>query len=242
MCFTAWGVLTFAARTEVAGLLGLGYYTYAALFTFNHPWEHPWDFLDGTFVFLFVLLTIRDPTTSRTRVALLLIVFLAALNRESAAFAGVIWFSVHWGRGSIANVKSPEALFSGALTLVGYGTAVAAREVLSSEPAHVQLLGHDFVAHLQQQWEALQATIANPQPFSWLVLMVCAHIPAFVLLVRRPPSLDSTAGQLLLADAGIVLLTLLWANVNELRTFIPHFAVLACALTSALAHRKWCET
>ena len=81
------------------------------VFTFNHGWEHPTDFLNVAFFCGFIGLALQ-----RKRAVLALVVFLATLNHQTAAFAGVIWF-VLWGGERPFKPKWREAAYSVSLVI-----------------------------------------------------------------------------------------------------------------------------
>jgi hypothetical protein len=113
--------------TEVEGMplrtagLGSGVLAYALVFTFNHPWETPTDFLDVVFFSAFLWLALQ-----RRRVELALVVLLAALNHQTAAFAGVIWFCL-WGVESSLKPKWREAGYSTALVIGSYAISTVVK-------------------------------------------------------------------------------------------------------------------
>lgn len=142
MCLCAFIACTLATRDPVAGLVGLAFFAYLVPFTFVHAWEHPWDFPDGMFTFLIAYVTCFEHANWRSRRALVLVVLLAATNRESAAFAGVVWFFVHAVSSAPWRLIPGEALFGSALTVSGYGFAAALRRMLSPESSFSQLSDH----------------------------------------------------------------------------------------------------
>lgn len=66
--------------------------------------------------------------------------------------------------------------------------------------------------------------------------MMCAHLPLALALARRRP-LESLVARLLTADVVVLLISMLWANIDEPRAFMPHFALITFAVTLSIANR-----
>jgi len=81
---------------HVVAAVGLGLLAYELVFTFAQGWEHPTDFPDVALTGLWLWAAMAG-----RRWGLLAVALGAAFNRESAAFAGVLWlvlygFTVRW--------------------------------------------------------------------------------------------------------------------------------------------------
>ena len=95
LAFTAfiWSAVLIAPHIPSLPTLVLGglLLAFSLLPTFNHGWEHPTDFLD-----VFFMCFVVTAVTQRRFLPLLILTGIAAANRESAVFGGVIWL-IYWG-------------------------------------------------------------------------------------------------------------------------------------------------
>jgi hypothetical protein len=124
-----------------SALLALG-----LLPTFDFPWENPCDFLDAAYFFL-----LAAAVAGGRKGWAVALTALAAANRESAAFAGVIWIIV---RGEIA--------FGAALTGMAGALVVALRYALGGpEGLRRQMLGI-FAVQPGLVWPLLLVAMFGP--------------------------------------------------------------------------------
>lgn len=211
-------------------MLGVAAMSYCMMFTFSHPWEHAWDFADSLFPFVFVVLTIRSAWASpRNRALLLAVVLFATTNRESAAFAGLIWLCVHALSFRPLAVVKVEALYGAILIGASLGLATALRQWFApGDQAVRQILDLHPLGFVSAQGTLLLEAIRTPSPGSWLAAYGAVLIPwcAWTWINRRRWA--AVHLRLLLATVLVAGVSLLFGNINELRAFIPVFSLLVC--------------
>ncbi len=186
----------------------------------SHPWEYPSDFLDIGFVALMASFAIR-----RQAPAMAVTVALAALNRESAAFGGVLWMAVtaaHRGwprrRWTWRQIRPfvPGLLFVALAAAIVVGVRLA----LGSAAPRQQL----GIIELIMRWRwLLHPTGAVP--------MMAASVFVFAVLLRRLPRpwLADQRG-LLWATLAFAAITMVFSIASELRVWLPCWTALAIAL------------
>src|SRR5258705_5876394 len=165
ICFaTLWWFASVICKSSlVISALAL---TLLALFltlSFNHPWEHPTDFPDATIMVLAVWAAITQRFPAAMAVATI-----GALNRESAAFAGIIWMFV-------ATPSMPKRWLG-----IAQGAALAACALLVTTLIRrlAALPGGNVVNSVAAG--DLGATLAGAlrHPFmSWAMMLVAALVP-----------------------------------------------------------------
>lgn len=191
---------------------------------FNHGWDHPSDYLDpiATVLFLWAV-------TTRRFAALAIITILSALNRESAVFAGLLWFCVHgttvgFARGRWPSVRvSPRGSLEGiALMAIGYASVIGFRRLFGGDRALAQMQHTSFYYWGQMFSEAI-GTLA---PTSWpvLLLAIVAAPLAWVAINRRWVSAGDQG--LLFGALGIFVVSAIFSLLDELRMLLPMTVVL----------------
>ena len=219
----------FLVCTEVQGVpikiavIGAGALAYALVFTFNHGWEHPTDFLDVAFFSGFVGLALR-----KRRALLALAVFVASLNHQTAAFAGVIWF-FFWGVERRFKPKWWEAVYSGALVTGSYAVSTAVKFWFGgrSQPAGYVINGYLTIS---QFMDALR----HPQPYAWPVLLLVMVLPVSLWLWSNRAVVRGDVSKLLWATLWIVVLSSPIAYWSELRSvFLAPVVIATLAATIA---------
>lgn len=224
-----WGIVWVAqriARTLAARdlLLVMMMLFYTFIFTFNFPpGEVPSDLPDALFTALFAW-------AAHTRRYAWLAVFslTAALNRESAAFAGIVWIALTFDFDH-ARRRQLRTLMEGGLLSVGsYAFVLVIRHLMTDYS--IALEHQQFVLGGAGFWAQLLTFLHAPHPGGWPVLLLAAMIP-FALLLGRISQWHSTERRLLVAAAALALISLIFGYVNELRVFIPSLVLLnlACA-------------
>jgi len=189
-------------------------FAYLLILSFNGG-EQPTDFPDVAFTLGFCALALR-----RSYGWLVLVTILAGTNRESAAFAGIIWCCLHgWP------LKWRELGWGALLSVVGYGVALALRHqfAIPGESDRVQTIGLMWLPRLVREF------LQYPTPSSWPVLLAAALIPvAWMLWAQR--QLRTQLEHRLIGAAVIVGgVTLLLGIPNELRVFLPMLTILSYA-------------
>jgi hypothetical protein len=217
--FVFWGLLRVAGGADAkTAVMAMGLMAYEFVLTYNHGWEHPTDYFDFLFIGLFIWSALQ-----KGRLLMFLCVFLASCNRESSAFAGVIWFFLH-ALTAKQRIKFSEGLFAAGLSLSGYGMVILLRYLLGGE----QALAAQTLAI--QWWRAYFLRLVHePSIWSWPVLLTCMALPIclwnWANRLQRPLKQE----QLLGAGVVIALISMTFAILEELRIFIPAATVLVFA-------------
>ncbi len=209
-----WLLQTRSVSLRVASV-GMGALAFVLVFTFNHGWEHPTDFLDVIFVALFVWACV-----SKHRLLAMGLAIVASANRESSPFIGVIWFVLYavdeqwrfnWKEGVFAIGLSVLAY----VTVLTIGFAFGGVAALAPQTTAVIWLG-----------KFLLEALANPSPSAWPLLLVAMVLPLALWIGAnwRPASFQTR--RVLLAGIAIALIAPLFGIIKELRFFIPAATVL----------------
>ncbi len=202
----------FLVCTQVEGMpvktagLGAGALAYAMVFTFNHGWEHPTDFLDVAFFSVFLWLALQ-----RRRAVLALVVFLATLNHQTAAFAGVVWFSL-WGLEPQLKPKWREVAYSGALVIGSYAVSTALKFWFGGRGQSVGYVIDGWLT-IPQFIDALR----HPTPYQWPILLVAMVLPVSLWLWSNRTVVQGEVRRLVWASLFIVALGSPIAYWSELR-------------------------
>lgn len=207
--------------------VGAGVLAYGLVFTFNHPWEHPTDFLDVAFASGFLWLTLR-----KRRWALAVLVLVATCNHQTAAFASVMWFSM-WAVKRRVLIVLPEALYALSLAVGSYVAATAVKIAIGPETS---------VRYLADGWRTIPQfleAIRHPQPFMWPVLLVAMILPVMLWLASNRHVVDGDLRRLLWAAGAIVMLSSPIAFWSELRSvFLVPLVIATFTATSAEARAQ----
>jgi hypothetical protein len=207
---------------KTAGL-GAGALAYALVFTFNHSWEHPTDFPDVAFFSAFLGLALQ-----RRRVVLALVVVLATLNHQTAAFAGVIWFGL-WGVEPPLKPKWREAAYSSALVIGSYTISTAVKLWFG---ARDQSAGYVFNGWLTIPH--FMDALRHAGPYQWPILLVAMVLPVSLWLWNNRAVLQGDLRQLVWAALWIVALSSPIAYWSELRSvFLAPVVIATFAATVA---------
>jgi hypothetical protein len=214
-------------RVVAVGSLAL---FFSLLFTFNHPAEHPTDFPD----LMFMLLIIRFCAEGRLAPVVALAA-LAALNRESAVFAGVIW-AVCQGFGQSGRPRWRALVIGAVVSLQSYAVALGARYLFGGHRA----IGPDtqhFTGPLALLTQ-IGFVIDDPSLFSWPILVVLMMSPWAIWIWMNRDCLDRGSWLLLVCAAVVTGVTLLFGLILELRVLIPPLAVIAIVAVQLEERRR----
>jgi hypothetical protein len=224
--FTAWlALLTvwWVARSisdcspklAAAGTLLLAF---SLIFTFQFAWEHPTDLLDVFFIALMTWAVVKK------RVWLLLgIALVAALNRESAAFAGVLW-AFCYALDEKRRVQLGELGRALVLIAVPYAAVLALRFIFGGAraiSANTQMV--TAFASLQNDFKILTDYLT---PFNWLALALALFIPPLLWLATNWRATIVLQRRFVYAALVFILISFLFGIVSELRIFIPSVVIL----------------
>jgi hypothetical protein len=181
----------------------------------SHPWEYTSDFLDILFMSLFIGLALAERS-----ILLTFVVIVAATNRESAGFAGVIWLAlatVRYGPWPEEWRRFAWGVFYMALAAA---VVVALRVWLSADYKPRQNVGL-WGAVLEWRW------ILHPDgAFPLLIAMAVSYL-ALMRSLPRPWTPDQVG--LCLAAAVILVLCFIFGIFGELRVFLPVCVLLSFA-------------
>jgi len=210
-----------AEATVKAAAFGGVAFAYSLIFTFNHGWEHPTDFLDVIFFSGFLWLSMR-----KLRIALALLVALGTLNHQTAAFASVVWFCL-WGIESPFRIEWGQVAYSAALAAGSYSLSTAVRIWLSGTgPGGYGLDGWLTIRFFED-------AMRHPEPFGWPFLLVAMIGPLSLWLWSNRPAITAEIGRLVWAAVLILALSSPIAAWNELRS--AFLAPLVVATFAAVA-------
>jgi hypothetical protein len=159
---------------------------------------------------------------------LLVISLLAATNRESAAFAGLIWLCVHgW---SSEGVKPLEVAKGLVLSVAAYAFVLVLRHTFAAPgEAGVQMLAFTTIP------QKVKDFVEFPRPSGWPFLLVASVVP-MAWFTRATWSYRTREENGLLAAAAIILaVTFVFGMIDEMRVFLTGFTIVLYANTRASA-------
>ena len=193
------------------GLCGYGYLWTVLIFYM----EYPEDLFDMGFVYLLCWLCLRGAVAW-----LFPLMLLTCLNRESGVFGGVIYFCLY------ADVRDRRKLPWRTLFLA----------VTMSGLAYLFVLGvrYSYAGHLTRQFLGITVVLQNwryaLQPFGWLVCFCGMFLPLVALLYTARKSFGEKSVRIMVAAAIVVVPTLIFGIVNEIRIFLPVYCLFVFAL------------
>ena len=203
-----------STSTLAAALLALFFVA-----SFNHPWEHPTDFPDATAMILGAWAAIR-----RRLLPAIVVTAIAAANRESAVFIGVVWMAVtsHDPTRRVTAVIQGAAMIAVALSVTfalrrffGIPGARALNSV-AENPVMPMLLG------------------AIQHPFlSWAMMLAASLGPTLAVIAVRWRRFSADSRRLILTAGVVAAVSLIVGAPNELRIMTPAAALLLCGLTAS---------
>jgi hypothetical protein len=212
--------------------LGAGVLAYTLVFTFNHGWEHPTDFLDVAFFSAFLGLALQ-----RRPIVFALAVFLGTLNHQTAAFAGVIWFFL-WGLDERElQLKWQGVAFSSGLVIGSYAVSTAVKFLFGGRG--------QSAGYVIDGWATIPEFIGflrHPTPYGWPVLLVAMVVPVILWLWSNRAFVQGDLRRLVQASLCIVLLSSPVAFWTELRSvfLVPVLiATFAATVAEARMQRKF---
>lgn len=203
---------------------------YSLIFTFNFPpGEGTSDFPDGMFIALFALAALK-----RRYGMLAALSLLAAFNRESAAFSGVIWVFANLQLADKRSQQFRVLVEGGVLSVATYAVVILIRHAFSDYDLSLQQ--QQFVTALSGLAAHLRQFLQHPTPSSWPVLLGACLFP-FAVVLAQTSALDDIERRLLAAAAALAAISLVFGLINELRVFIPSLILVNLAATHRLARR-----
>lgn len=201
---------------------------YGLICTFGYNWEHPTDMLDVMFMAGIVWAT----ATHRVAFALL-IALAAAANRESAAFAGVLW-GFCYGLNERWRPNFSELGRAALLVVLPYALALGLRYAFGGARAVVnetQLI--TAFTSLQNDFNILTDYTT---PFNWLTLGFAMFVPPLLWLASNWRTMVPMQRRLVYAAAALTVVTFWFGILSELRIFLPMLVILV--LTAVWSERS----
>ena len=183
----------------------------ATIVSFSYPWEEPSDALD------ICALSLAVAASRNNRLfACFAIGVVFASNRESAAYAGIIWFFLSTRQSSWLR----RAIEGAAICIAAYGVVVLLRAAV----AGWGVSGNWFM--LFDNVETLIDAIDTFTPLSWLGLLPATAVILLATIDRSHP----LKRRLLQLAVLLAVPSLLFGKINELRVFLPSMLMLAFAV------------
>jgi len=223
------GVAWIMARTTLAAprviAAALVVLALALLPSFNYGWEQPSDFPDVLFTTALAALAVM-----KQRWLLLGVAVLAAANRESAVFAGVMWAAIH-GRRTSGGVNAREIGFGGFVATVAMAVVLALRYALGGLAAVES--DTQTIVSIWETVVSLAEAVNQPSLTRWPVLAVVMFGPVVFWLLLNRARFDDRHTGLVLAAIVVAALTLTTGLASELRRHLPALAILLYSAVAA---------
>jgi hypothetical protein len=225
-----WAAFHLTGR-RVASLLAVALVAYAYLWTpMTHYIELTGDFFDILFAALFVVCVLEQRWAALTAV-----VVLAALNRESATFAGILCAAVVVARYGIARPAWPRIALGLSYTALAAALVAGVRVAMSETFQPAQQIG--ILTTLETARTLLHPTGLVP-------MLAATTLPFAVLLARLPrpwmPEQKAIGAAVLVCFA----ITLVFGIISELRILLPLWTMLALLIVLAptpRTDRQWVD-
>jgi hypothetical protein len=213
--FLFWQLSTKHGKANTtASFAAMGLLAYCMIFTFNHGWEHPTDFLDIAFMTGFLGLTLQNRWGF-----LALLTLIASFNRESSAFAGVVWFFFH-GFSAKGRPRVKHLIAGCALTLLALATVVSLRYLFGGEKALArQTFGLFWMP------EMVRESLKNPLA-GWITLLLAMAAPLALWLGAQWESINPSNRRLVASGIAVAMVSGSFSVMMELRTFLPAVTIL----------------
>jgi len=218
LCFGTllWFAIVVAGNDLAASALAASLLALFFVVSFNHPWEHPTDFPDATAMVLGAWAAIR-----RRVWPAVIIAAIAAANRESAAFIGVLWIAVTTLDDDSRLTRVMQGL---AIVLVAVSVALALRVVFDMRGARVvNRIAANSVS-------AMLATAADRPFLSWPMLLVASLAPALAVIGATWPRVSAVGRRIIAAGLGVAAASLVVGSPEEIRIIAPAATMLVCGL------------
>ncbi len=219
-----WGLVRgTSGGSPVRALIGSALLTYMLLFTLlSFTLDVPSDFPDAALAAGSLWAVLK-----RKRAWILLLAAIGAANRESAAFAGVMWLCVH-GFSPTRKGRVGEWAFAAGLSAGAYIVVTALRHVFGGQFVETPQV---FAFVSIKFW--LTGFLRHPSLDGWPLLAIAMWgLPAMVIWPHRR-QIESIQVRLLVAAGLMAAITATFGAINELRVFIPSIvtvAYVACTL------------
>jgi hypothetical protein len=188
--------------------------------SFNHPYEFPSDYLDVIFTTVFVA-----AARSGERFLALFAAAVGSTARESAAFSGVIWWFC------AADPPARRTAYAGLLALVAMGVTIGTRMIFRLPGGSI----FNSIAIQGSVGSITRTFVTDPGPRIWIIGLVVMAILLYYWLETAREWTGSDP-RTIKAAAVILVLTLVFGVIHELRIYMP---VVACVLLAGVSpHRS----
>jgi hypothetical protein len=213
-----WYVSRHAPPTAV--LPALAVLALCLVISFNHPYEFPSDYLDVLFTTVFVA-----AARSSGRLVALIAAAVGATARESAAFSGLIWWFC------AADPPARRAAYAGLLALVAMGVTLGTRMIFHLPGASV----FNSIAVSGSVGSITRTFVTDPGPRIWIIGLGVMTILLYYWLETARAWTTRDPGTLK-AAAVILVLTLVFGVIHELRIYMP---VVTCVLLAGVSPHRY---
>lgn len=224
-------VVLASSASRLRALVAVVLVAYAYLWTpMTHPWEYTSDFFDIMFTALMVHFILAEGW-----IALLPLVVLAAANRESATFAGLLWIAVTAMRYGVNPARWARFLPGVVFIAIAFATVYGLRYGLSRQFNPYQHLGIiTFFKHLHV---LLHPTGILPMVFACLLVFGFA-------LIRIPRPWTADQRGLLMAALACAGIGGIFGIAAELRVFLPTWTILSILIAGGrdISDDRWLAT
>ena len=216
---------------RLASLLVVALVAWAYVWTpMTHPIELTGDFFDIAFAALFVVCAVEERW-----IVLGAVVILAALNRDSATFAGILSAAVMVFRYGIAPRIWPKIALSLAYTVLAVAVVTGVRMGMAEVYRPNQHIGILTM---------LKSVHALLHPTGLVPMLAATALPFGILLARLPRPWMPEQKAIGLALLVCFAITLVFGIVSELRVLLPLWTMLALAIVitpQPRTDRQWLD-
>jgi hypothetical protein len=191
----------------------------------NYGWEVPSDFPDVLFMTAFTALAV----TGRRWLALA-VAAIAAANRESAAFAGVLWAAVN-ARSANGSVDGRELGFAALISATAMSLVLGLRYAFGG----VRAIGYgtQTIVSIWETIVSLAEAVNQPSVTRWPALITVMFGPVVCWLLLNRARFDQKHVALIMAATAVSVLNLCTGPAFELRRDLPALAILLYAAVAA---------
>ncbi len=218
LVFSGVSIKVLGASPKVAAF-GSGWLALGLILTFNHSWEHPTDFPEVIFFSLLLWSSIRG-----WKAATLVTTVVASLNRQTAAFASVVWLCLH-GFGPRKEFRPAESAYAVFLMVLSYVTSWLAKWVGGGDAEW---------GYLVNGYLTIEQFLAHPWASGWPVLLVALVLPTALWVFANRRALTSIDKRILLAVGVTIGISSVIAFMAELRSvfLVPHVLATFVAVSA----------
>jgi len=216
------------AGFKLAGI-GLLLLAYGLVCTFESSLGMTSDFPDAMFTTFFIVVSLR-----RKRLLLFILSIVAATNRESSAFAGVIWFFLY-AVDENRKINWREAGYAAFVSISSYASVIALRFIFGGAQA---IKSDTQYLPFRNNYYQIKTFITHPTPFSWVGLMLCMMLPSIIWIISNRSLLTFIHKRLLASACVIAAISVVFGNIGVPRIFIPSLMLTIFVAVWAEMNRK----